>query len=431
MDITATRQKLLGSHQVSRPGLAWTIKQRNSLLESEASPIQLRVATLEVVQATCRSVEPGVFECEIVANCKNGEGVTIARRGPSQKEAVAEVISGFCFKPIEITSTKITEHDAEQVQVVVAVAENGDNSLRAGVGRYVSQNPDTGLIVAALRAASHAGLLKSAFRANNQKVFRGWSQDLMEELLEALDLEAIDSLKRLEAEGLVLEHMNRVASAAVVTAANYPKPDSILSLFDTSAWLFDRQGQRRDSYTDTSLWLAWYPGIENDDLTADEVINSMPAAPESAIPWIVRLFENPESWIRFRGAVDLEDHDMMHVLLGRGLQDQDEAFVIGFAMGTAKRISWFEYWVFKFVLARLYPEPYRIPKFLQPAFNLGVKCGKETGSRNLYRRQLKEWRHLPLGEARERAEIDMQVVRKYYEQEQQQIPFTIASLRLP
>jgi hypothetical protein len=217
----------------------------------------------------------------------------------------------------------------------------------------------------------------------------------------------------------------------VLTAANYPRPDSILNLFDTSAWLFDSQGRRRDAYTDTDLWLAWYPGVHNDQQTVDEVIRTMPAAPPSKIPWIVRMFENPESWVRFRGAVDLEDHDVLHVLLGRGLQDQDEAFVLGFAMGTAKKVSWLQYWVFKLVLARLYPEPYRIPRFLQPAFNLGVRCGQATGAKDLYKRHLKRLRGLSLADARKEAEIDMGVVSDFYEQERQQIPFTIASLRLP
>jgi hypothetical protein len=240
-----------------------------------------------------------------------------------------------------------------------------------------------------------------------------------------------DEIQQLLTESLLLESFNKVASAAVITASNHPRPETILSLFDTSVWLFDSDGLRRDSYTDTNLWLAWYPGVNNDELTVDEVIQSMPAAPDFAIPWIVKLFENPTSRLRFRGAVDLEDHDVLHVLLGRGLQDQDEAFVLGFAMGTAKSISSIETAIFKFILTRLYPEPYRIPNFLKPAFDLGLQCGKETGHKKLYKQNLKQLRHLPLGEARKQAGIDMSTVKSYYQREQERIPFTIASLRLP
>ena len=156
-----------------------------------------------------------------------------------------------------------------------------------------------------------------------------------------------------------------------------------------------------------------------------------PTTPASKIPWIVRLFESPTSWCRFRGAVDLEDHDVLHVLLGRGLQDQDEAFVLGFAMGTAKQVSWLEYKIFQFALSRLYPEPYRIPRFLHPAFQLGVKCGQATGARDLYKRPLKRLRSLSICEARREAKIDPHVLRDFFRQEQLAIPITIASLRLP
>lgn len=418
-------------------------------MASDLSASSLRVATFELQEVSLAqrggSPQPNaeVYVCKLMLKCKDGSQLRLSGAGDSEELAIGAAVTELCLSPIQVklldTSSAAQATEANQRQYVVAVneAENASGVAsaarpqRAGVGRVVAEQPAVGMVAATLRAANHAGLLKAAYRANNQKVFREWSAELVTDLRRTLGIDSIDELKRLEAEGVVLEHLNRVASAAVLTAANHPRPDSILSLFDTSAWLFDRHGARRDSYMDTNLWLAWYPGIKNDEETVDDVIRSMPAAPESAIPWIVKLFENPGSWLRFRGAVDLEDHDVMHVLLGRGLQDQDEAFVIGFAMGTAKRVSWFQYWVFKLVLARLYPEPYRVPKFLQPAFDLGVKCGQETGVKDLYKGALKELRPLTLKEARERAGIDVSILRRYFELEQQQIPFTIASLRLP
>lgn len=202
-------------------------------------------------------------------------------------------------------------------------------------------------------------------------------------------------------------------------------------MFDTSAWLYDASGKRRDSFTETDSWLAWYPGLENEDSTVGEILGTLPKVAESAIPWIVRFFENPESWFRFRGAISLADHDVLHVLLGRGLQDQDEAFVLGFAMGTAKSVSWFQYHIFKQVLVRLYPEPYRIPAFLLPAFDIGVQCGIDTGKKNLYRLPLNDLKDFTVKNARMRCGIETWVLRKGFIQEKEQIPFTIASLRLP
>ncbi len=392
------------------------------------------MASLQVVRVSAHTsstddpAQPNSFACEIEALTRDGR-VELARAlSDSLQQAVIDAVSYFCVQQLSLLRCSRVEQDGGLLQFRVAI-EGSDG--KSGVGRFVSHDAAIGLTIATLRAASHAGLLKAAYRANNQQQLRIESKALVAELAEILEWDTSDPIRQLEAQAAVLEHLNRVASAAVVTAVNYPKPESILSLFDTSAWLFDAHGRRRDSYTETNLWLAWYPGVDNDDECLGRVVDSLPAAPSIKIPWIVRLFENPESWIRFRGAVALEDHDIMHVLLGRGLQDQDEAFVLGFAMGTAKRVSMLQYWVFKWVLARLYPEPYRIPSFLQPAFDLGVECGRETGNRDLYRQPLRELRELSLGEARRSAGIDMRVVRKYYELEQQRIPFTIASLRLP
>jgi hypothetical protein len=65
-------------------------------------------------------------------------------------------------------------------------------------------------------------------------------------------------------------------------------------------------------------WRTWSPGLDNDALTLRDVLATLPAAPPSAIPWIVRLFENRQGWLRLHGAVNLRSHDMIHVLLGRG-----------------------------------------------------------------------------------------------------------------
>ncbi len=406
--------------------------------QPSAEAYSLRIASLDISQISCshsRDPERERWRFEMSLSSKQGRTQNISGSASTLEQAAIETITNLCLRPIALISVR-KNAVGELTQFIATIQGTKTPNDRQGVGRFVSQSDATddhavALLVSILKAASHAGMLKAEYRANNQKVFRQRSAELLNDLQSALKLTELDEHAKLEAQSIILDEMNRVASAAVLTATNHPKPDTILSLFDTSVWLFDSLGHRRSSYTETELWLAWYPGIDNGQLTVDEVIESMPKAPASKIPWIVKLFENPTSWLRFRGAVDLEDHDVMHVLLGRGLQDQDEAFVLGFAMGTAKKISLFQYWVFKLILAKVYPEPYRIPGFLQPAFDLGFQCGKQTGKRNLYRQQLKQFRNLPLEQARREAGIDMGVVKQFYEQEQQAIPFTIASLRLP
>jgi hypothetical protein len=402
------------------------------------------IASLQVLHAECShhaaseqtntSGDPLLFKLQVRTLGAPSEYIELTGGGPSIASAIADAISQLCTCPIQILHSRELQQKDRSHQCVVTISEapsgGATNSKREGAGRYVSTSIEFGMAVATIRAANHAGLLKPAYRANHQKMLRQSAHEIVEELIEVLGLGSLAEQKKLEADSVILDHLNRIASAAVVTAANSPEPESILSLYDTSTWLYDSQGRKRHSFTDTNLWFAWYPGIDQASRTIDSVIRSMPAAPASKIPRIVRLFENPESWIRFRGAVDLEDHDVMHVLLGRGLQDQDEAFVLGFAMGTAKQVRWWEYHFFQFLIARVYPEPYRIPKFLHPAFRLGVQCGQETGNRNLFKSSLKNLRALTVEAARREAGIDTEVLRRYYREEQAAIPITIASLRL-
>ena len=178
-------------------------------------------------------------------------------------------------------------------------------------------------------------------------------------------------------------------------------------------------------------WRTWCPGLDNDDRTLRDVVATLPAAPPQAIPWIVRLFENPRGWLHLHGAVDLRRHDMIHVLLGRGLLPQDEAFVIGFTMGATKAVCGLEAGLFKMIASRVYPHPYRIPWRTLAAFDLGLAAGRELAAKNLHRRLDDVMLDRPLGETRRALGIDTGRLREVYAREQRALPDTAASRRLP
>ena len=178
-------------------------------------------------------------------------------------------------------------------------------------------------------------------------------------------------------------------------------------------------------------WRRWNPGLDNDSRTLREVLDTLPAAPPDAIPWIVRLFENPQGWLRLHGAIDLPHHDMIHVLLGRGLLGQDEAFVIGFTMGATKAVSRLEQCWFKFVVSWLYPAPYTIPRRILAAYDLGVAAGRAMGVENLHRALRDEMLDRPLGETRRLLGIDTHRLRDVYARERAALPDTAARRRLP
>ncbi len=367
--------------------------------------------------------------CDIKVRNAHGQTQSFSGSGTELNGAIISSLRAVATHDFELS---IERHEqGDQLQWIAIVSAKTLKGERSGIGKFVTNDETLGSVMASLRGIQNAGMLASGYRANNQKQLRSAALQTLRELVETLDVRDLSRRKEHELEGILFDQLNRVATAAVLTATNTKKSTSALTLYDTSAWLYDASGARRDSFTDTDHWLAWYPGLSNGHLTIQDVMDTLPAAGPMDIPWIVRLLENPESWIRFRGAVSLEDHDVLHILLGRGLQDQDEAFVVGFAMGTAKRASWFQKRVLRWVLSRLYPEPYRVPTNLLPAFDLGVECGMKTGCKDLYKMSLHELVSLPLTEARAQCGIQLSVLQEFYRLEQEIIPMTIASVRLP
>ena len=75
----------------------------------------------------------------------------------------------------------------------------------------------------------------------------------------------------------------------------------------------------------------------------------------STIHWFVWLLENPKSPISLTGAIDLYNHDIIHILLDRGMLNRDEAMVIGFTMGNSETTSSWVRWLFEFCARYLYP----------------------------------------------------------------------------
>ena len=109
----------------------------------------------------------------------------------------------------------------------------------------------------------------------------------------------------------------------------------------------------------------WHIPISENRLTLGEARASLNAvgAKKQKIPLIVKLVENPgysiPGFSLFHGAVDLKTHDYIHILLGRGLLPEDEAFTIGYTMGSTKQVGIAEAALFEFITRHLYPETYQ------------------------------------------------------------------------
>ena len=180
-------------------------------------------------------------------------------------------------------------------------------------------------------------------------------------------------------------------------------------------------------------WDEWNPGLDTDDMTLAEVLATLPAAEAQDVPEIIRKYENPESPDALPGAIGLARHDCIHVLLGRGLHVQDEAFVIGATMGAASDITGEIVDFFIKVSTTEYPKHWRFEDAHIPSFRLGVGFSMDNlAGKDLHLIPLEapEWQTKTVREARKTLGIVKEELRAYFRKAELLVPGTAASRRL-
>ncbi len=174
----------------------------------------------------------------------------------------------------------------------------------------------------------------------------------------------------------------------------------------------------------------WNPRLDNGELTLRQVRDTLPANDPEDISKIVKLLENPKSPIALKGAVTLDRHDAIHIVLGRGLLPQDEAFVIGFTMGTSKNIRKWEEFLFKAASMYIYPKIYRFNRTHMKAFDLGLQAGKKSKVKKIYEFPFENCDHMKLAELRKIVGVDINELKNYFRKEIEVLPNTRCSKRL-
>lgn len=183
-------------------------------------------------------------------------------------------------------------------------------------------------------------------------------------------------------------------------------------------------------------WRDWHVPLSETRKTMREALEGTAAftLAQDDVPLIVQLVENPRfdlPWIDvFPGAVDLRDHDCIHLLLGRGLLPTDEAFVIGFTMGSAKRASDWNAALYEKVNRWFYGEDYRFDaddaRVYRDAFNLAQVSDCAPLAEVAFDPLL----DVPLGEARARVGLETELLTAYFAVERRRRPANPASERL-
>jgi hypothetical protein len=166
-----------------------------------------------------------------------------------------------------------------------------------------------------------------------------------------------------------------------------------------------------------ALAFDWHHPLSKDSSKLCEALGSMKdfKLAQEEVPLIIKLTENPKYFTSklFTGAVDLFTHDCIHVLLGRGLLPKDEAFVIGYTMGSAKKMSRWRRNLFLWVSKYLYPEGYRFREEERYIFYSGVMAGSKCRS-DLSEADFKKLTKFQIENVRKYLGVDTDLLKCYY-----------------
>lgn len=180
----------------------------------------------------------------------------------------------------------------------------------------------------------------------------------------------------------------------------------------------------------------WFIPLSRGDLRLAEAKASLApiGLPQEAIPLIVRLVENPAFDLPgveiFSGAATLDTHDCIHALLGRGLLPKDEAFVLGFTMGSTNRVGAIEERLYGLFARYLYPKAYRFSDEDFQVYKDAVRLGYVSDCRSLAEVDYAALMDLTLDEGRAALGIEASLLRAYYEIEKRRYPGSPESQRL-
>jgi hypothetical protein len=225
---------------------------------------------------------------------------------------------------------------------------------------------------------------------------------------------------------------NMVCSARVAHLSPLAAHDA---LFDSTQCLTMLSGATGSAPVATNLstthWGEWFPGLSIDHMTVREVRNKLPGISEAALPRILFKIEDPRSPDKLLCAIKLADHDILHIILGMGLVDQSEAFVVGATMGSArKKLSDQDVVKMCQVFSRAYPEPYSVKGAQLHAFLIAVDAFRNTGIPELYNQDLTRRVDCTVGELRSRLGISRDKLRRIHAAVVAKNPNSYDSVRL-
>ena len=182
-----------------------------------------------------------------------------------------------------------------------------------------------------------------------------------------------------------------------------------------------------------SLQQEWHIPFQQDGVTLRAALATVPVS-EGEIPLMIRLQRDPDlsflGQLVFRAGLTRQQHDSIHILLGRGFLPMDQAFVLGFTIGCSKKAVMPEH--------RLHGEVGRhfcktLPLFGETegtVFKEGIKLAYMSFCAPLENFDFSPWQDKTLRELREAVGVEPDLLLAYYAVEKHRYPHSIASQRL-
>ena len=165
----------------------------------------------------------------------------------------------------------------------------------------------------------------------------------------------------------------------------------------------------------------WHVPINAHSVTLRQALDSMSEFKLDPVdvPFIIQLIENPKYNLLgiFPGRANLHTHDCIHILLGRGVLVKDEAFVIGFTMGSSHRMTALREKIFLLCSRYLYPKAYSFNKEDAKVFKRGVQLAQTHPPLHLAHTDFEKYLDTPIEDMRHQIGLDCSLIRAYYKEE--------------
>ena len=172
----------------------------------------------------------------------------------------------------------------------------------------------------------------------------------------------------------------------------------------------------------------WFVPLSTTDLTLQQAHTQLDefGLEQEDVPLIIQLVENPKYDLPgidiFHGATNLDTHDYIHILLGRGVMIKDEAFVLGFTMGSSNRVTTTEERLFGFLTKYIYPKNYQFTDQDLDVFKDAVRLSFISDCQSLAKVDYKKYIEWPVQKIRDEIGLEVDLLKAYYAIEAKRYP---------